>query len=268
MASQTSEPLFQIKNLSKAYQGNGKRFNALESINLRIEQGESIALVGESGAGKSTLAKLLIKKTLPSAGSIIYKGRDGATYTGRDLRVFWKEVQMISQDPSISFDPKKSVRQTLIEPLRNYRICDKAGYQARINDLLDLVGLDGSFLDRLPSQMSGGEQQRLALARALAVEPSCLILDEPTSALDMTLQKQLVSFLIELRKIKKLTYIFVHHDLGVAQQLSERIVVMKDSKIVEIVKSSVLSQSSNCYVQELINAAFNLRENGGSERHK
>lgn len=255
---------FELQNISKFYQRDGKRFCAVDGVSLRVRQGESLALVGESGAGKSTLAKLLIKQTNPSGGRLLYRGKDITHLSIRDQKSYWKDVQMITQDPSVAFNPKKRVRQILTEPLENFRICDKAEYRRRMIELLESVGLDRSFLDRFPSQMSGGEQQRISLARALAVDPSCLILDEATSALDMTLQEQLIELLIALRKEKGLTYLFIHHDLGVAQKLAGRIVVMKAAKIVEVIDSAKLAQSSDEYVGTLVDAVFGLNEPRGS----
>lgn len=257
-------PLFEAEELAKTYRRDGKRFCALDRVTLRIDEGESVSIVGESGAGKSTLAKLLIAKTSPSGGFLRFKGRDITRLNGAGKRAFWKDVQMITQDPSVAFDPKKRVRHILAEPLKNYGIVAPSARSARMEELLDLTGLDASFLERLPCQMSGGEQQRLSLARALAVEPTCLILDEATSALDMTMQEQLVELLIELRRTKGLTYVFIHHDLGIAQRLSDRIVVMRDGGIVSELASSELSESENPYVNTLVSAIFGLNEKRGS----
>lgn len=255
---------FELQNISKFYRRDGRRFRAVDGVSLKIRQGESLAIVGESGAGKSTLAKLLIRQTNPSEGSLLYRGDDITHLGARGQKSYWKDVQMITQDPSVAFNPKKRVHQILSEPLKNFGICGRAEYHQRMIELLGSVGLDASFLDRLPSQMSGGEQQRVSLARALAIDPRCLILDEATSALDMTLQEQLIELLVDLRKEKGLTYVFIHHDLGVAQKLAERIAVMKDAKIVEVIESADLAKSSDEYVGKLVDAVFGLNEPRGS----
>lgn len=264
MMRDTSTTALKAENLTKVYKRDGKAFRALDGVSLSVENGESIAIVGESGAGKSTLARILIKATEPTDGLLFHKGNDITHLRAKERKGFWKDVQMITQDPSVAFNPKKRVHQILSEPLKNYGICEKTKWPHRMKELLLSVELDESFLDRTPSQMSGGEQQRLSLARALAVEPSCLILDEATSALDMTLQEQLIELLADLRKSKNLTYVFIHHDLGVAQMLAEQIIVMKNGRIVETFESARLGSVSEPYVTQLVEAMFSLKEPRGS----
>lgn len=259
-----SSAMFELRNVTKTYKRAGKQLSAVNDISLAIKKGESLAIIGESGAGKSTLGKLLIKQVNPSSGTIFYNNKDITRINAKEQKAYWKDVQMITQDPSVAFNPKMRVHRILFEPLKNFGICPQSEYQTRMENLLHSIGLDGSYLDRLPSQMSGGEQQRISLARALAVEPTCLILDEATSALDMTLQEQLIDLLVNIQKDKNLTYIFIHHDLGVAQKIANRIVVMKSAKIVETIESTNLAHSSDEYVSKLVDAVFALNEPRGA----
>jgi peptide/nickel transport system ATP-binding protein len=230
--------LLQVKNLSVYYRKRGeflRRSNAylraVEDVSFSIERGSSFGLVGESGAGKSTVCMCVAGLIKPSHGQVIFDGQDVSKMDRPARKRFHLRVQMIFQNPISSFDPRWTVRQILREPLDH--LYKRESSDDKMFKLLELVGLNSRFLHRYPHQMSGGQNQRIAIARALAMEPDLLILDEATSGLDVSVQAQIINLLIKLQKELNLSYLLVSHDLGLVSYVSDQVGVMYLGKIVE-----------------------------------
>jgi oligopeptide transport system ATP-binding protein len=202
-------------------------------VTFDIARGETLGLVGESGSGKTTIGRTIVRITQPLAGSISLDGADLLALKGDDLRKRRRKFQMVFQDPYSSLDPRQTVGEILAEPLRVHNLFSGKAREARVAELLDLVGLDTSFVERYPHEFSGGQRQRIGIARALAVEPEIIVCDEPISALDVSIQAQIVNLLVELQERLGLSYLFVSHDLKVVRHVSQRVAVMYLGKIVE-----------------------------------
>ena len=207
---------------------------ALDGVSFDVHLGEAVGVVGESGCGKSTLAKCLVKLLEPTSGTIRYDSRDVGKVGHDELKRFRKQVQIVFQDPAASLDPRWRVRQIVAEPLRIHGLVERGNFQGQLLELLDLVGLRADHLDRLPNELSGGEQQRVSLARALATRPRLLILDEPTSALDASTRVHILTLLATLRRRLNITYVLISHDLGVIRVLCDRVLVMYLGRVVEV----------------------------------
>jgi ABC-type glutathione transport system ATPase component len=211
--------------------GRGAGVRAVDGVSFRIAVGETLALVGGSGAGKSTVARLVLRLDRPTAGTVTFAGTDVTRARGRALAPLRRRVQVVFQDPASSFDPRRRVGTSVAEPL----VAQGRGAEAaaRVPELLALVGLDPDMADRHPHQFSGGQLQRLAIARALAVRPDLVVLDEPVSALDVSIQAQVLALLADLRARFGLAYLLVTHDLAVVRQVADRVAVMERGRIVE-----------------------------------
>lgn len=210
------------------------RLAALDGVSFDVHQGEAVGVVGESGCGKSTLAKCLVKLLEPTSGTIRYDSRDLGKVGHDELKRLREQVQIVFQDPAGSLDPRWRVRQIVAEPLRIHGLVDRRNFQGQLLELLQLVGLRADHLDRLPSELSGGEQQRVSIARALATRPRLLVLDEPTSALDASTRVHILTLLASLREKLNITYVLISHDLSVIRVLCDRVLVMYLGRVVEV----------------------------------
>ncbi len=227
------EPILEVKDLTKKYAVRGKGdFSAVDHISFRLNQGETLGIVGESGSGKSTLAKLVCRLINPSEGSICLCGQDITKAKGKELRDAYQNIQMVFQDPVSSFDPRRTLGDSIGESLQNRRLAN-AQVKARVRELLEQCGLEAELGLRYPHQVSGAQCQRAAIARALAIQPKILICDEATSALDVTVQQQIMELLWKLRDSYGLSYLFICHNLALVQSFCHRILVMNEGKIVE-----------------------------------
>ena len=227
------EPILEVSNLSKTFhtehQGD---FTAVDRVSFQLFPGQTLGIVGESGSGKSTLAKLLCRLTDPTEGTVRLCGRDITRARGKELTDAYRTMQMVFQDPMGSFDPRRTLGDGIGESLRNAGV-SKAETAKRVQLLLDQCGLPGDFSNRYPYEVSGGQCQRAAIARALAIEPRLLICDEATSALDVTVQQQIMELLTRLRQEKDMSYLFICHNLALVQNFCDRLLVMYRGKIVE-----------------------------------
>ncbi len=227
------EPILDVRDLTKTFEGRGRRaFTAVDRVNLRLCPGEILGVVGESGSGKTTLAKLVTRLLEPSGGTILLDGRDITHAGGARLRGAYGVIQMVFQDPAASFNPRRTLGDGIGESLKN-RGVPAGALRERVARLLEQCGLDASFAGRYPHEVSGGQCQRAAIARALAIEPKILICDEATSALDVTVQRQILDLLRGLQRERGLAYLFICHNLALVQSFCDRVAVLRDGAIVE-----------------------------------
>jgi oligopeptide/dipeptide ABC transporter ATP-binding protein len=233
-----------------------REVKALDKVNFVIYQGENLGLVGESGCGKSTLARAIVRIYNPDEGRILFDNKDLAALDGSELREERKRIQMIFQDPYSSLNPRMSVREMLTEVLMVHRICEKEDRERHIKDLLEMVGMSTGIVDRFPGEFSGGQRQRLGIARALAVNPTFIIADEPVSALDVSIQAQVINLLAELQQSLNLTILFISHDLRVVRHITHRVAVMYLGKVVELAPTEELfTHAYHPYSEVLLKAA-------------
>ncbi|MEU8550659.1 ABC transporter ATP-binding protein [Streptomyces roseoverticillatus] len=240
--------------------GRGKRaVTAVDDVSLTVRAGETIGVVGESGSGKTTLGRMLVRLLEPTGGRLSYRGRDIGGMKERELRAFRSELQMVFQDPVSSLNPRRSIGESIADPLRAAGKLDDAAIVARVRELLERVGLDPASYHRYPHEFSGGQRQRVGIARALAPEPKLIVCDEPVSALDVTTQAQVVRLLGELQRDLGLALVFIAHDLAVVRQVSDRLVVMRGGRIVEEGPAdTVYEQPAHAYTKGLLAAVPRL----------
>lgn len=249
--------------------GARQKVLAVDGVNFEIKQGETLGLVGESGCGKSTLGRTLLLLYRPTSGNIRFKGQDLSGLQGEELRMLRRHMQMIFQDPLSSLNPRMTVGNALSEPLREHGLAVGRASRERVEDLLKLVGLNPSFINRYPHEFSGGQQQRIGIARALSLNPEFIVCDEPVSALDISIQAQIINLLEELQERLGLTYLFVSHDLRVVRHISDRVAVMYLGKIVEIAATDELYETPrHPYTQALLSAVPVIEIEAGQKRSR
>ncbi len=243
LAQQNREVILQVRGLKKTFNpGKKNEVHAIDDISFDIYRGETLGLVGESGSGKSTTGRSIIKLDSITSGTVLYKGKDIASVSGKkDVLEFRKSMQMIFQDPFASLNPRIPVKNIIGDALRVHNLCKTdAEVNKRVNELLDIVGINRSYANRYPTEFSGGQCQRIGIARALCVKPDFIVADECLSALDVSIQAQIVNLLIKLRQEQDMTYLFIAHDLAMVKYISDRIAVMKDGKILELADADEL----------------------------
>ncbi len=255
--------ILQVKSLSKDFQIKGKKLagkdvvlHALQEIDLEIHEGEVLGVIGESGCGKSTLGRCLVGLHKPTEGEILFEGKNIAGVKSKDKLKLCKNIQMIFQDPYSSLDPRHTAADSVSEPMVVHKtVKGKAALEERVLELFQQVGLDVQHMNRYPHEFSGGQRQRLNVARAISINPRVIICDEPVSALDVSIQAQVINLLKKLQKEYNLTYVFISHDLSVVKYVSDRIVIMYLGRIVEICKGGdIYKNPLHPYTQALLSA--------------
>jgi len=226
-------PLLSVEKLHVRYRATGREVHAVDGVDLEIGRGETVGLVGESGCGKSTLGRAILRLTPASGGDIRLGGTSIAQLGQRALRVHRRRMQMVFQDPYGSLNPRQTVGTLLDTALRVHGLGDPAARRQRVGAMVQRVGLPASALERYPHEFSGGERQRIGIARALVLEPELIVCDEPVSALDVSIQAQILNLLAELKQSLGLSYLFISHDLSVVRYFADRVLVMYGGRIVE-----------------------------------
>lgn len=248
--------ILDVKDLTKNFYKNKQLFTAVNHISFQLRQGECLGLVGESGCGKSTTVKMLTHLLKPDSGEILLEGTEIQHLKGKALKKLYTEIQMVFQIPQDSFDPRRTLGDSIMESMRNHNVSRKEA-QNRLGKLLQQVELPPELADRYPNQVSGGQCQRAAMARALAVNPKILICDEATSALDVTVQAQIIELLKRLQQEMDLSILLISHDLALVQHLCDRVIVMYQGNIVEQgTPDRVINAPENDYTKMLIEAAM------------
>jgi len=249
--------LVEVKDLKKYFpvKGSKEPVKAVDGISFSIERGKTFGLVGESGCGKSTVARTLIRLYDVTDGSVTFDSVDISKLPRREFRAFGKNIQMVFQDPYASLNPRMTVERTLLDPLNIHGVGTKQERQERINELLDLVGLDRRYLKRYPHEFSGGQRQRIGIARALALNPKLVLLDEAVSALDVSIQAQILNLLSDLQEKLGLTYLFISHDLSVVEYMCDTIGIMYLGRLVESgSREQVFERPTHPYTKALLSA--------------
>ncbi|WP_419997583.1 ABC transporter ATP-binding protein [Streptomyces boninensis] len=258
------EPILRVRGLVKHYpltQGILFRkqvgaVKAVDGVDFALYQGETLGIVGESGCGKSTVAKLLVNLERPTAGEILYKGEDVTKLSGRALKAVRRNIQMVFQDPYTSLNPRMTVGDIIGEPYEIHpEVAPKGNRRAKVQELLDVVGLNPEYINRYPHQFSGGQRQRIGIARGLALRPEIIVADEPVSALDVSVQAQVVNLLEKLQDEFGLSYVFIAHDLSVVRHISDRVAVMYLGRLAELgTDSEIYEHATHPYTQALLSA--------------
>jgi oligopeptide transport system ATP-binding protein len=228
---------------------------AVDGVTIDIYPGETLGLVGESGCGKSTLGRALLRLTEPTSGQVLFRGKDLAHLSQKEMRDERKFLQMIFQDPYASLNPRMTVGQIISEPIETFKLARGREAEERVHDLMETVGLNKRFIKRYPHEFSGGQRQRIGIARALAVDPDFIVADEPISALDVSIQAQIMNLMEKLQREKNLTYLFISHDLRAIRHVSDRVAVMYLGKLVEIADAKIIyDEPLMPYTKALISA--------------
>lgn len=234
------ESLTKYFGVKKAFAAQGRTLKAVDGIDLSIHKDKVMSLVGESGCGKSTVARLVLDLLKPTSGTVLFKGRNISGFNRNEMKTFRKSVQIIFQDPFASLNPRRTIYDTISEPLIIHSLVRRSGMRDAVVDILGGVGLAPEILHRYPHEFSGGQRQRICIARALAVSPEMIVADEPLSALDVSVQAQILNLLQDLKEKTKISFLFISHDLRVVKYFSDAVGVMYLGKIVEYAKTDEL----------------------------
>ncbi len=256
------QPFLEVKDLKKHFpisagplQRTKQFVRSVDGIDLTVYEGETLGIVGESGCGKSTTGRTILRLLEPTAGEVWFQGQDLAKLKKEEMRKMRRDIQMVFQDPFASLNPRKTIKQILLEPLQVHKIGTAKERLEAVEKIIEVVGLQKEHLSRHPHDFSGGQRQRIGIARALILNPKLIIADEPVSALDVSIQSQILNLLKDLKRDYNLTLIFISHDLSVVKHICDRIAVMYLGKIVEIgTKQEIFTQPKHPYTQALLSA--------------
>lgn len=271
------ETILEVQNLKKYFpiksgvlQRTSGYIKAVDGIDLSIYKGETIGIVGESGCGKSTFGRTIIRLYEPTEGQILFKGQNISHLSEAELRKnVRKNIQMIFQDPYASLNPRKTLKSIIQEPIQTHRLYSGKERTERIQELLEKVGLSGTYMNRYPHEFSGGQRQRIGIARALALNPDVIIADEAVSALDVSIQAQIINLMQDLQAEFDLTYVFISHDLSVVRHISDRVGVLYLGKMMELApKHSLFEEPLHPYSQALLSAVPVPRKRGQKKRER
>jgi peptide/nickel transport system ATP-binding protein len=251
--------LLEVQDLKKFFKTSKGMLHAVDGVSFTIERGKTLGIVGESGCGKTTTGRAILRLVEPTSGKIVFEGKDISKLRKREMRKQRQNMQLIFQDPFSSLDPRKTVSQLIREPIVvNKLIRDKRLIEARVKELMELVGMAERFYNSYPHELDGGRRQRIGIARALAINPKFIVCDEPVSALDVSIQAQILNLLKELQHKLKLTYIFITHDLSVVNYFADEIAVMYLGKLVEKAPTEeIFAHPIHPYTQALLSAIPN-----------
>ncbi len=262
-----ADMIMESRHIVKQFPASGGRIlTACNDIDLNVYKGKTLGIVGESGCGKSTFVRMVIQMDDPTSGEILYHGKNIVSFSKKEKRLNRQNMQMVFQDPLASFNPKMKIIDILTEPLMNFGRLKKREREAKARELLEMVELPGDFLYRYPHNMSGGQRQRVGIARALALEPEILVCDEATSALDVSIQETIIELLVRLQEEKKISMIFICHDLALIRSFAHQIAVMYLGHIVEIIPGDAVSEHAvHPYTQALLGAQFSIHMDQGKK---
>lgn len=252
--------VLEIKNLTKKFPvGGGRELTACDNITLTAYEGKTLGIIGESGCGKSTLVRCLLCVQSTTSGEAIFEGKDILKAKGDEVRQNRRKIQMVFQDPNAAFNPKMLVKDILTEPLKNYGLIKDSEVDAKAAELLEMVELPAEFKDRYPHSMSGGQRQRLGIARALSLEPKIIVCDEATSALDVSVQEKVCELLCKIQKEKKISYLFIAHDLGLVDLMCNQVAVLYLGNVLEWMETGRIGEHcKHPYTKSLMKSVFKV----------
>ena len=253
--------VLEIKNLTKKFAVDGGRFlTACDNISLKAYEGQTLGIIGESGCGKSTLVRTILQIHPATSGEVIFEGQDILKLRGEAARKNRRKIQMVFQDPTAAFNPKMKVKEIVTEPLLNFGLIKKSEVDAKAAELLQMVELPVEFMERYPHSMSGGQRQRLGIARALSLEPKIVVCDEATSALDVSVQEKICELLVRLQKEKGITYLFICHDIGLVDLMCHQVAVMYLGNVVEYIGGGrrISTEGMHPYTKALLKAVIKV----------
>lgn len=253
--------VLEIKNLTKKFAVDGGRFlTACDNISLKAYAGQTLGIIGESGCGKSTLVRTVLQIHPATGGEVIFEGQDILKLRGEAARQNRRKIQMVFQDLAAAFNPKMKVKEIVTEPLMNFGLIKKSEVDAKAAELLQMVELPVEFMERYPHNMSGGQRQRLGIARALSLEPKIVVCDEATSALDVSVQEKICELLVRLQKEKGITYLFICHDIGLVDLMCHQVAVMYLGNVVEYIGGGrrISTEGMHPYTKALLKAVFKV----------
>ena len=247
--------LLDVKGLTKFFHTPRGVLHAVDDVSFQIERGKTLGLVGESGCGKSTCGRSILRLIEPTSGEVDFEGRDIAKLSGNEMRKLRKEMQIIFQDPFSSINPRKTIAQTIAQPLMLHKICSKSEVSDRVLEIMDTVGLAPRLMNTYPHELDGGRRQRIGIARALAMDPKFIVCDEPVSALDVSIKAQILNLMKELQEKNGLTFLFITHDLSVVNHFSDDIAVMYLGRLIEKAPADELfANPTHPYTKALLSA--------------
>lgn len=262
-----SDSLIKHFEVKKRFGAGRDSVKAVDCVNFSINKDSVLAIVGESGCGKSTIARLVLRLIEPTSGSVLFKGRDIYRLSGDALKAFRRSVQIIFQDPFASLNPRRTIFDTVSEPLQIHRVVARSAMKDTVAELMAKVGIGPEAMNRYPHEFSGGQRQRICIARALAVSPELIVADEPLSALDVSIQAQIINLLADLRKETRISFLFISHDLRIVHYFSDIVAVMYLGKIVEHAKTDELFEKPlHPYTAVLLSSAPEIMPSGKQAR--